>query len=85
MATVLFVGVLMFASPIILGCINSGCTQASHDGEVMGVDECITDLYVPICDKDMDGSIDKMIELQKKGISSGVDISSNPCGTEVEL
>ena len=60
MPTVLFVGVLMFASPIILGCINSGCTQASHDGEVMGVDECITDLYVPICDKDMDGSIDKI-------------------------
>ena len=46
---------------------------------------CTKVLLKTICDKDMDGNIDKMIELQKKGISSGVDISSNPCGTEVEL
>ena len=44
-----------------------------------------SDLRILICDKDMDGNIDKMIEFQKKGISLGVDISSNPCGTEVEL
>ena len=46
---------------------------------------CTKVLLKTICDKDMDSNIDKMIELQKKGISSGVDISSNPCGTEVEL
>ena len=46
---------------------------------------CTKVLLKTICDKDMDGDIDKMIEHQKKGISLGVDISSNPCGTEVEL
>ena len=46
---------------------------------------CTKVLLKTICDKDMDGDIDKLIGLPKKGISLGVDISSNPCGTEVEL
>ncbi len=38
-----------------------------------------------VCDKDINKNIDDMIRLQKRGISVGGGISSNPCGKDVEL
>lgn len=40
---------------------------------------------IPFFVKDMNKNIDDMIRLQKRGISVGGGISSNPCGKDVEL